>query len=502
MPDETAPPVHLHAVVEGLAANTALPSALVRRLFGHRRGRDTVARRQDLSEDMIAEIIARDDRCLTHSLALNRSLPAAFRLALAGHPDPGIRRAVVVAADGAPRELFTVLLEDPDPQVREELAESDHTPEDLRARLAADADPKVRTALAQWWTAAPEHVRRLLLTDPAESVRAGACATYFRRTPHPVPPADLVPALLADPVTRAGAVRHSTLDTATAHRLADDPDDEVRKELAEHPDLPPELRDRLATDANPRVALRVFARQDTPEVTRSAIHARILSGPSPLHRLAADQDQGQGLFPDLDPDVDDAALEREIMGEIARAELWALHLPWVAADPLPHVDSPYVCFRVSAAWSEHLPPHLVARLLHDEESSVREAMALRARDHIDPDTAERIERTHRPRKPIRWRPADDLPLPADVLRRLATDRDARMRQLVPRDPDLPVESLSRLAADPDHTVRRLVAAHPRLPAEDLRRLVADPAESVAAAAAAHPGLPRTEMHRLLALAGL
>ncbi|MFJ3633856.1 hypothetical protein [Streptomyces sp. NPDC090112] len=498
--------MHLHAVVEGLAANTALPSALVRRLFGHRRGRGTVARRQDLTEDMIAEIIARDDFWLTHSLALNRSLPPAFRLALAGHPDPGIRRALAVAADGAPRELFTALLEDPDPQVREELAQSDHTPEDLRARLAADADPKVRTALAQWWTTAPEHVRRLLLTDPDESVRAGACATYFRRIPHPVPPADLVPALLADPVTRAGAVRHSTLDTATAHRLADDPDDEVRKELAEHPALPPELRDRLATDANPRVALRIFARQDTPEPTRSAIHARILSGPPPLDRLAADQDQGRGQDRDqgLDPDqdLDDAALEREIMGEIARAELWALHLPWVAADPLPHADSSYVCFRVSAAWSGHLPPHLVARLLHDEESSVRTAVALRARDRIDPGTAERIDRTHRPQKPIRWRPADDLPLPADVLRRLATDPDARMRQLAPRDPDLPLESLSRLAADPDHTVRRLVAAHPRLPAEDLTRLVADPAESVAAAAAAHPGLPRTEMHRLLALAGL
>ncbi|MEV0416120.1 hypothetical protein AB0I68_36545 [Streptomyces sp. NPDC050448] len=245
-----------------------------------------MAKRPDLSDDMITEIIATDDLWLTHSLALNRSLPHAFRMMLAEHPDPAIRRAVTVGAGDAPRELFERLLDDADSQVREHLAESDHVPADLRARLAADSDPKVRATLAQWWTTAPEPVRRLLLTDPDGSVRAGACATYFRRVPHPVPPADLVPALLADPVTRVGAVRHCTLDTATARWLADDPDEEVRGELAEHPDLPPALSDKLAQDPNLRVTLRVFARQDTPEPTRAAIHAQILSDVPPLDWLA------------------------------------------------------------------------------------------------------------------------------------------------------------------------------------------------------------------------
>ncbi|MFI6007102.1 hypothetical protein ACIA98_43495 [Streptomyces sp. NPDC051366] len=276
----------------------------------------------------------------------------------------------------------------------------------------------------------------------AHSVRAGACATYFRRIPHPVPPADLVPELLADPVTRAGAVRHCTLDTVTACWLADDPDDEVREELAEHPDLPPALRDKLAQDPNLRVALRVFARQDTPEPTRAAIHAQILSDVPPLDWLANHQD------------LDDDTLERELMREIARAELRALRLPWVTADPLPYVDSPYICFRASAAMSDHLPAPLVAQLLDDEESSVRTTMALHARDQIDPDTAERIDRTYRPAKRVRWRPADEFPLPADVLRRLATGPDPRMRQLAPRDPDLPVESARRLGrvSSRDHRV--------------------------------------------------
>lgn len=483
-------PVHLDKVVEGLTGNPALPPDLVRRLLAHRGGFGNVARRPDLTAGMIAEIIAVDDERLTHSLALNSSLPYAFRMRLAEHPDPSVRAALVVAADGAPRELFEQLVRDPDASVRERLAQNDHVPAALRARLAADPEPEVRTTLAQWWTRAPEPVRRLLLTDPEDAVRAGACATYYRRLPHPVPPADLLAALLADPVTRAGAVRHCTLDADTARRLADDPDDGVRQELAEHPDLPPALRDVLAGDPSLRVTLRVFARQDTPESTRTAIHARILSD-VPLADWLTDPQT-----------LDDDALERQLMNNLARVELSTLRLPWVTADPLPYVDSPYACFRTSAALSDHLPAPVVTRLLNDEESSVRTTMALHARDRIDPATAERIDRAYRPTKRTRWRPADEFPLPVHVLRRLATDPDPRMRLLAPRDLDLPVELVRRLAGDPDQMVRRAVATHPRLPTGDLTQLLADSSESVAAAAAAHPDLPLRHMHRILALAGL
>lgn len=477
--------------MEGLAGNPALPPELVRRFFGHRKGFGDVARRTDLTVDMIAEIIALDDHWLTHSLALNRGLPHAFRMTLAEHPDPAVRVAVVIGADGgAPRELFERLIGDGDLRVREYLAQSDHVPPDLRARLAADPDPEIRATLARWWAQAPEAVRRLLLTDPEDAVRAKACATYYARLPHPVPPADLLPTLLADPVTRAGAVRHCTLDADTARRLAGDPDERVREELAGHPGLPPALRDLLAEDPVPQVALRVFARRDTPEATRAAIHARVLSDVPPPDWLT-----------EL-PGLDDDALERQIMGEWARLHLRTLRLPWVTADPLPYVDSPYACFRASAAMSDCLPAPVVARLLDDEESDVRTAMALHARDRIDPATAERIDRGYRPAKKTRWRPADGFPLPVDALRRLAADPDPRMRELAPRDPDLPVELVRRLAADLDPAVRRAIATHPRLPARDLTRLLADASEPVATAAAGNPALPPEHMHRLLALAGL
>lgn len=491
MSDVTPPPVHLDKVMGGLAGNPALPPDLVRRLFAYCRVVDNVAERPDLTDDMIAEIIAVDDCWLTHSLALNRSLPHAFRMKLAEHPDPAVRAAVVIGADDAPRELFERLIGDADLGVRENLAKSDHVPPDLRARLAADPDPKIRATLAQWWTRAPEPVRRLLLTDPEDVARAGACATYYRRLPHPVPPADLLPALLADPVTRAGALRHCTLDADTVLWLADDPDEEVRKELAGHPGLPPTLSRTLAEDPSPQVALRIFARQDTLGPTRAAIHTRIVSDVPPVDWLTGLQV------------LDDDALEQQlIMNELARLELRTLRLPWVTADPLPYVDSPYTCFRVSAAMSGCLPAPVVTRLLDDEESSVRTTMALHARDRIDPATAERIDRSYRPQKRTRWRPADDFPLPADVLRRLATDPDPRMRQLAPRDLDLPVELVRRLASDADHTVRRAIATHPQLPTRELKRLLADPSEWVATAAAGNPNLPLQQMHQILALAGL
>jgi len=449
--DITPAPAHLGKVVERLAGNPALPPEYVRRLLSYRKGLGRVAQRPDLTDDMIVEIITADDHWLVHSLALNRSIPHAFRMRLAEHPDPAIRAAVVAGAGDAPRELFERLLDDPDPQVREWLAENDHAPADLRARLAADRDPKIRATLAAWWTQAPEPVHRSLLTDPDGTVRAAACATYYRRLPHPVPPADLLPSLLADPVTRAGAVRHCTLDTDTARLLADDPDHEVRRELADHPDLPAPLRDRLAEDPHARVRLRVFARQDTPETTRAAIHAQITSEAPPADWPATHV----GV-------LDGGDLERQLMSDLARLELRTLRLPWVTADPLPHVDAPYVCFRASAAMSDCLPSQAVTRLLEDDDSSVRTTMALHARERIDPATAERIDRGYRPEKKTSWRPADDFPLPVDTLRRLATDPDPRMRQLAPRDADLPVELLRRLAADPDETVRRLIAAHPGL----------------------------------------
>jgi len=488
---DTAPvPVHLHKALDGLAENPALPDDLIRRLLAYRRGLGQVAKRPDLSEDMIAEILATGDRWLAHSLALNRGLAHSFRTQLAEHRDPSVRAAVVVGGGKLPRGVFERLIGDVDFRVREYLAQGDDVPADLRSRLAADPDPRIRETLAQWWPQAPEEVRRILLTDSVPEVRAAACARYFRRSPHPVPPPDLLPALLADPVTRVGAVRHMKLDPDTARQLVGDRDFRVRREVAGHPALSADLRDVLAEDPSAAVQVHIFARQDTPEPMRAAIYSAIEQG-------------ARGLFEHpADISIDDTAWEQEYEDFLARAELRNLHLPWVAADPLPHIDSPYACFRASAAACDRLPPAVVARLLDDEESRVRTTMARHAPDLVDVETAERIDRDFQPAKKTRWRPADDFTFPPQTLRRFATDPDPRMRCLAPRDPDLPAELAERLAADPVVSVRHSVATHPSLPTGVLLELLADQSESVACVAASSPYLPVQQMERLLILADL
>ena len=491
MPSDAAlRPVHLDAVLDGLARNPAFPADLVRRLFARREGLGDVALRPDLTPEMMAEIIGTGDHWLVHSLALNPDVPSGTRIQLARHRDPAVRACLALRAESGPREMFEVLAVDPDPRVREHLAQNDQMPGDLRARLAADPDAKIRATLAEWWPQAPEPVRRILLTAPEDEVRAAACGTYYRRLPHPVPPADLLPALLADPVTRAGAVPYIDLDSGTARSLAGDPDYKVRERLAQHPDLPARLRDLLADDQSSYVRLRVFARQDTPAGQRAAIHDRIMADARLLHQ------------PSLGNDLDEETEILHLLNDLAPLQLRMLRLPWVTADPLPHIDSAYLCFRASAAMSASLPPQAVARLLDDEESDVRVAMAMHARDQVDAVTAERIDRGYQPAKKTIWRPADTFPLPSAMLRRMAADPDPRMRVLAPRDPDLPAELATLLAADPDACVRQAIAPHPRLRTRDLLALLADPSEPVASAAAASPSLPLAHMHQILGLANL
>ncbi|MBG6066323.1 hypothetical protein [Micromonospora ureilytica] len=489
MADDTSTPAHLSKVLDGLAENPALPAGMVRRLMRYRRGSGHVATRPDLTLDLIEEILASGHHRLLHSLALNPRLPNAVRMRLAAHTDPAVRAALAARARDAPRDLYERLIDDPDTRVREYLAEHDDVPADLLARLADDPDPKVRATLARWWTQAPEAVRRVLLTDPVDEVRAAACSTYYARSPHPAPPPDLVTGLLADPVTRAGAVRHALLTPELAVRLGGDPDYQVRRQLAEHPQLPPPLRDLLTDDPSANVRVGVFSRRDTPEPLRHRIYDDIQQSARPLTDL-------------LDDELDDNALLQQVEDHMAITELRYLRLDWVTADPLPYLSSPYICFRRSAARSRALPPDAVIRLLNDDDSGVRTTMATHAPHLVDPATAERIDRQFQPDKKTNWRPADEFTFPPQTLRRLATDPDPRMRCLAPRDLDLPVELAARLAADPDSEVRHAIAGHPNIPVHVRRALLTDPNEWVARATATAPTLPLSEMDRLLTLAGV
>ncbi|MEV7557801.1 hypothetical protein [Streptomyces sp. NPDC089795] len=476
-------PVHLHAVLKGLARNTRLPLPLLRRLLHHGAALDEAARwRGDLTEELTGEIEALGNGWTTHALACNPDLPVGAKRRLLHSDDPAVRRALAGRAAPLPRDLVEAFVTDPSVQVHQAAAADRHSPPDLRARFATDPDPAVRAELARWWTDAPEDVRRTLLTDGDATVRAAACATHFSQLPHPVPPADLHPALLADPVTRAGVVAHLDLDPRTACRLAADEDPDVRGALAEHPELPADLVDLLGRDDDPTVRGKVFRRRDTDESLREVIHAGLRAGSARTK---------------LDPFEAD---EQDILCSVAMLDLHTRIVPWVRADPLPYVDSPYEVFRRSAAAAgDALPRTAIARLFDDPESEVRTTMAL-AVSVLDPDTAERLERLHEENRKWPGRPADNAVFAPVTLRRFATDPDPRMRALALRDPELPVGLVERLARDEEPRVRREAAAHPNLPVPALLLLLGDTDVRTAEATARSPRLPHDVMEAILAVA--
>lgn len=437
---------HLPDVLDGLAGNPALPDDLAVRLLAYRRG-NRLAGRQGFA------------------------------------PSPGLCEAFIAAgqaehlarARSLPKGVTAQLARDPDPEVRRALAGNPLLPPELLARLAADPEAGVRAVAAAAWADPPEEALRALLTDPDPRVRVAACT---RR-----PPRDLYEDLLADPCTRVHVVPFLELDRETAALLAADPDEDVRRRLAQHPELAPEVRDLLGRDTNPAVRGAVFERADTPPELRAEIHEGLLAG-----YLRADEDPSSGFE---DGGEDDLLCYITLTASELRA------YPWVAAGPVPYADSPHLGLRRAAARSKDLPAEVRGRLLGDEDATVR-LLALARIPDPDLAVAEDLERRHVQGK-SRDRPADFVRFPPETLRRFGSDPSPRLRPLALRDPGLPAEVAERLAADEDAMVRRTVAGsgHPRLPAGALLRLLADTEWLVAEAAASSPMLPQAVMRAVL-----
>ncbi|MFE2850157.1 hypothetical protein ACFXJO_03385 [Streptomyces lavendulae] len=254
--------MNLDAELSALAVQEDLPADLVRRLLQHPQARRSAALlRRDLTPELMEEIIRLGS---ARSLAANGFVPAKFRARFADSPEPLVRAAVAASATDEPPGLLARLAADRDPSVRAFLAMNEHLPPELLAALAEDPEPSVRSSVVDHWRHAPEPVRRALLTDSDPNIRRAAASVYL-------PPADLLPALLADPQTRAVAVRYAD----PSPELAADPDSGVRQAVAAHPNLPAELRDLLAGDRDIFVRNEIAARADTPSTLRDSIVATL-----------------------------------------------------------------------------------------------------------------------------------------------------------------------------------------------------------------------------------
>ncbi|MDX3672986.1 hypothetical protein [Streptomyces europaeiscabiei] len=496
---------HAH-VLSGLAANASLPPELVDRLIEL-----AVA---DTDADFTDDLAERPDLTHAQALALYVRVPESGpQLACEGRltvadvdpaADPDTALALLGEGRGDP-VWGRVLVADPDFWRRQRLARCVGLPPDVVETLAAGPDVRVVGELALWTTDRALATR--LAGHPNAEVRK--YAAWNEATP----PAVLA-ALLDDkelpPVQRCSvcgveetgcevlsyevcggthetavyAVRHGALSNPAtpieaAIPFADHPSENLRLALAEHPDLPPEVSRRLATD---------------PDVRIRACIAEKAAGDDALMRVLAE---------DECPDV--------------RRRL--AHNPNVPLDVLVRLIAttkigPTLLPRVEAA-----SPAEVGKLAHSTDSTVRMLVALRRdlpaeiRDALATDPDAKVLKSIAPHPGLseaRLRAMVDRH-GVQVLAAVAANPDASgalLEHLAHHRP--PVHKAFRaiavhphatpralLACLTDGQARPIAAGHPALPPQGIVELLADDDGHVAKAAAGNASLPGAVMRNLV-----
>ncbi|MFD8014003.1 hypothetical protein [Streptomyces sp. NPDC058955] len=258
----------------------------------------------------------------------NPATPAEAVARFADHPDPMARWALAGRPD-LPAAACAALAGDPLPGIRADLAANPAVDASLARTMAADPVAEVRRALAHH-----PHLPLDVLTDLARTTKLGSTL----------------------PPRIAGASRTET------ETLAASPDPALRMLVAHRRDLPPPTRDRLADDADAKVAAAVAPHPGLTEATLRRMIAR--HGTQVLAGVAANPDTPPALLEELarrEPPV------RKVLREVARhpAATPAALLACLTDDRA----------RRSAAGHPALPPSALAELVTHQDGQVREAAA-------------------------------------------------------------------------------------------------------------------------------
>ncbi len=331
-----------------------------------------------------------------------------------------------------------------------------------------------------------------------------------------------------DPVLRAAvAGTWEAMPVALRRELLADPDPRVRKAAAgyPHPSAPADLHAVLLADEATRAEVASYA-----TLTEEAVR-ECLTGDEELRGAVAvnptlPQPARDRLAQDPSPYVRSRVLLRQDLPEDHRRRLHAALLAeredvfdevtfalalldedepsWLPSRPLAerldHLDSPIPCFRRCAARSTDLPADVVRRLYTHDDVRVRHIVAGRA--DTPGDVLERLVHEHGEGLKHRWGHTEHSNFPPEAFVRLATAEDSSRRVLAAKGPDLPADVIAILARDTEAHVRAAAARHRRVPVRVLESLLIDDSPEVVEAAAANPVLPADRMHALLDQAGL
>jgi hypothetical protein len=444
----------------GLARNPAVEVDVLWQLLrsDDRQVLRTLAGRPEMPNDLARSLAGHRASWVRSELALNFGVAMGVWRELAADTDPHVRAALAGGRTGItdarneipldepdpplPDEVGQALVGDPDPWVRQVMARRKWHTDEVYAVLAIDPVPEVRRSTVKRWRKPPPDVVRNWFTDPETRVEAG----WYH-----VPPADLVPAMLADAnvVIRMQAINNAALDLDTATGFARSSDSDVRQLVAANRQAPLAAVLPLADDPELSVRRMLMLRPDLPEDVRERIRRSI----GPAH----DRNAAPWLLPEV------ASL----------------------ATRLAHLTSPSPLIRRAVAHSTDLPPAAAERLLHDPDPLVRLIMAERY-----PDTpAEVLLDIARLGVQEAIRLGQHRNFPAATLAEYATSADPSLRGVAAANPHLPVDLVIRLTGDGDTSVRAAAAANPALPAAHIVGMLGDSWPYIAASAASNPALP-------------
>ncbi|GAQ58777.1 hypothetical protein [Streptomyces acidiscabies] len=500
-------------VLQGLAANPALPGELVDRLIGVADD-DVVgvlAEREDLSRGQVVALAGRGEGAVL-------SLAWAGKLAV-GDVDPVSQplAAIAMLDQGVGDvEWARVLAGDPVVEHREKLASCPGLPDDVVERLAGDVDVSVVAELA-WFASAevaaglarhphaevriavagnsrtPPEVLAMLVTGvglppvrwcvvcerveipfvhPSDCMRSdcdlpsgAACDGSHQSSAH-----SILHRVAGNPSTPAGAVAG----------FADHPEMLIRWQVAERADLPQDVYARLAVDPYAGV--------------RGAVAGNPAIGEAVARVLAGDEDVS--VLREL---AHNPAAPLDVLVSVAGvSKIGAVLLPRVAAASPAEVEelaaSRSSSVRALVALRSDLPEAVRDTLVVDPDAKVVKAVARhpglsegQLRGMVERHGV-RVAAQVAVNPDVPWGLLEELALQVrpvgKVLRAVAGRADAHGAALV--------ACLGEVRA------RRVAAAHPALPVEVIVELLGHEEDDVVEAAASNPSLPVEVMLRLLA----
>ncbi|MEU6760114.1 Mucin-2 [Streptomyces sp. NPDC046685] len=238
---------------------------------GDRPPRDAL-QRAELPEPAVALILAHPNPGARIDFAMSARAEPAQRARLADDPSPKVRAALAYGPEvydsrrqvaPLPDAVCARLLDDPAPCVRTALLDSPHLPPSFVAWMATHHSSAARRRAVRAWKILAADERSVLLADPDPEVRKAAALWECRRD------ARVTAELLRDPKSAAEALRRGLLVRADAERCVAERTHLAA--LAENPSLPADLVERLAVDSDEAVRLAVSLRPELDETRRMAI---------------------------------------------------------------------------------------------------------------------------------------------------------------------------------------------------------------------------------------